>query len=104
MVSTSKGRSGHSTRYLHLISRNHCNTLLLINLQKPKTSPKETAAAKAICSDIRILTVQTDFCPLHVSPSSGTMSRRQINFYRSLLYKLFRGILVDRKKLGDSFL
>ena len=33
MVSTKKGRSGHSTCYLH-ISRNHFNTLLMINLQK----------------------------------------------------------------------
>ena len=37
MVSTTKGRSGHITRYLHIISRNHPNTLLLINLQKRKT-------------------------------------------------------------------
>ena len=41
MVSTKKGRSGHSTRYLH-IRRNHSNTLLLINLQKPKTCPRWT--------------------------------------------------------------
>ena len=27
-------------RYLHLISRNHSNTLLFINLQKTKTCPK----------------------------------------------------------------
>ena len=40
MLSSEKGRSGHSTRYLHIISRNHSNTLLLINLQKPKTCPK----------------------------------------------------------------
>ena len=30
---------------------------LLMNLQKPKTCPKWTTAAKAICSDVRILTV-----------------------------------------------
>ena len=40
MVSTKKGRSGHSTRHLHIISRNHFNTLLLMNLQKPKTCLK----------------------------------------------------------------
>ena len=27
-------------RYAHIISRNHSNTLLLINLQKAKTCPK----------------------------------------------------------------
>ena len=27
-------------RYLYVISRNHSNTLLLINLQKPKTCPE----------------------------------------------------------------
>ena len=37
------------------------------------------------------------------SPSSGIVSHRQINFYRLLLHKLFQGILVDRKILGDSF-
>ena len=40
MVSTKKGRSGHSMDYLFIISRNHFNMLLLINLQKPKTCPK----------------------------------------------------------------
>ena len=40
MVSTKKGRSGHSARYFNIISRSHSNTLLLINLQKPKTCPK----------------------------------------------------------------
>ena len=48
---------GHSTRYLHTISRNHSNTLLLMDLQKPKTCTKWTTAAKVICSDIRILIV-----------------------------------------------
>ena len=36
MVSTTKGRSGHSTGYLHIISRNHSNTLLLINRKNEK--------------------------------------------------------------------
>ena len=40
------------------------NTLLLIGLQKTKTCSKRSTAAKAICSDIRILTVQAGFCPL----------------------------------------
>ena len=43
--------------YLHVSSRNHSNTLLLIILQKRKICPKWSTAAKAICSDIRILTV-----------------------------------------------
>ena len=42
---------------LHIISRNHSNTLLLVNLKKIKTCPKYSNAATAICSDIRILTV-----------------------------------------------
>ena len=41
---------------LHIISRNHSNTFLLINLQKGKTCPKENIAARAICSNISILT------------------------------------------------
>ena len=52
MVSTKKSRSGHSTRYLHITDRSHSNTPLLINLQKPKTFPKLTTAAKSICSDL----------------------------------------------------
>ena len=43
--------------YLHIISRNRSNTLLLINVQKTKTCPTRSTAAKVICSGIRILTV-----------------------------------------------
>ena len=43
--------------YLQIISRNHSSTLLLINLRKTNTSPKQSATAKAICSDFRVLTV-----------------------------------------------
>ena len=50
--------------YLHIICRNHSNTILLINLQKTKTCPKQNTAVKAIRSDIRILIVQTGFSPL----------------------------------------
>ena len=34
------------------IRRNHSNTILLINLQKTKTCPKQNIAARAISSDI----------------------------------------------------
>ena len=36
MVSTKKGISDNSMCYLHIISRNNSNTLLLINLQNQK--------------------------------------------------------------------
>ena len=49
-------------RYLQIIRRNHSKTLFLISLQKTKAC--SSAAAKAICSDIRILTVQAGFCLL----------------------------------------
>ena len=54
MVSAKKGISD-----LVIISRNHFNMLLLISLLKPKKK-KKTTAAKAIWSDIRILTVFID--------------------------------------------
>ena len=38
--------------YLHIISRNHSNTLLLINLQKTKNCPKLNTAGKAVCFDV----------------------------------------------------
>ena len=48
-------------RYLHIISRNHSNTFLLIKLPKTKTCQKKPLQQSY---DIRILTVQTGFCPL----------------------------------------
>ena len=42
-------------RYLHIISRNHSNKLLF-QQSAEKTCPKLSTAAKAICSDNRILT------------------------------------------------
>ena len=48
-------------RCLHIISRIHSNTLLLIILKKTKTCPTWSTAANAICSDIRILTVWIGF-------------------------------------------
>ena len=47
---------------LHIISRNHSSKILLINLEN-RNLPK-VIVVWAICSDIRILTVQADFCPL----------------------------------------
>ena len=44
-------------RFLHMISRSHSNTLLLMDVQKTKSCPKYTTAARAISSDIKILTV-----------------------------------------------
>ena len=41
---------------LHIISRNHSNTFLLINLQNTKTWPKENIAARTISSDLKVLT------------------------------------------------
>ena len=46
-------------RVCYIIIRNHCNTFLLIKVQKTKTCSKLNTAAKAICSDVRLLTVQT---------------------------------------------
>ena len=42
-------------RYLHILSRNHSNKLLF-QQSAEKTCPKLSTAAKAICSDNRILT------------------------------------------------
>ena len=56
MVSTKKdSRSGHSI-FLHIISRNHSKTFLLINLQKKKPCTIKNIAVRAIYSNIRILT------------------------------------------------
>ena len=41
---------------LHIISRNHSNTFLLINMQKTRTCAKQNIGTRAICSDTRILT------------------------------------------------
>ena len=82
MVSTKKGRSSHSTSYLHIISRNHFNTILLINLQKLKTCSTQTTAAKAIWSDIRILTV------LRTITQEGSMETRQMIPFFYLLFLL----------------
>ena len=50
--------------YLHTISRNNSNIHLLMNLMEKKSCPQQKTTAKAICSDSRILTVQTGFCSL----------------------------------------
>ena len=41
----------------YIISRNHSNTFLLINLQKTKSCPKSNNAARAACANIRLLTI-----------------------------------------------
>ena len=40
----------------------------------------------------------------HISPGSGSMPRRHIDFQRSFLYKLLQGMLMKRNKQGDSLL
>ena len=50
-----KGLQIFSECYLHIINRNHCSTLLLINLQKTRTCPKH-------CTDVGVCTMQTGFC------------------------------------------
>ena len=98
MVSTKKGRSGHSTCYLHIISRNygrnHSNTLLLNNLQKRKPCPKKTTAAKAIWSNIRILTVFFDILIANISWTVAQTPKRHIIFWKTVI-KTFRSIYVN---------
>ena len=44
-------------------------------------------------------------CPKdHISPCSGSMPRRHIDFQRSFLHKLFQGMPMKRKELDDSLL
>ena len=49
--------------YVQIISRNHSNTPLLINLQKRKTCPNKALQQRLFCSDIKISTAKTGFCP-----------------------------------------
>ena len=61
---------------LHIVSRNHYNTLLLINMQEQKLVQNKYIAVKTICSDLRILTVSTGFCPLlNVYPNDLEINR-----------------------------
>ena len=72
MVSTKKVcSSAQGMLFLHVFSRNHSSTLLRIsaenkNLWKIETLWKRNIAARAICSDITILTVRHVF--VHLMP------------------------------------
>ena len=83
---------------LQIISRDHSNTFLLINLQKTKIYPKDNIAARAICSDI-VMSLQTGFSPLR----NAYFNDMQINSYIDQV--LFRELSVAAtcsEKFRDS--